>query len=73
VSDHDDLPFVAAPGGAIILPARNLDLWAEALRALYDDPARVNAMGRASREFARRLHAPEVNIAKREYVYDAVQ
>ncbi|MEJ7753215.1 MAG: glycosyltransferase, partial [Candidatus Limnocylindrales bacterium] len=53
VSDHDDLPFVAAPKGSEVLPALDVERWAEALRALYLDPARLDVMAREAERFAR--------------------
>jgi glycosyltransferase involved in cell wall biosynthesis len=69
VSDHDDLPFVAAPDGAIVLPPLDVDAWAEALDGLYNDRARVEGMGAAARSFVRRRHAPAVNALRREEIY----
>jgi colanic acid/amylovoran/stewartan biosynthesis glycosyltransferase WcaL/AmsK/CpsK len=69
VSDHDDLPFVAAPGGAIVLSPLDVDAWAEALRALYEDRGQLVAMGQAACDFARSRHAPAVNAREREQIY----
>jgi colanic acid/amylovoran biosynthesis glycosyltransferase len=69
VSDHDDLPFVAAPGGSMTLPASDVDAWADALRALYDDPAPLPEMGASAAAFARAQHSPEGNAAAREGIY----
>jgi colanic acid/amylovoran biosynthesis glycosyltransferase len=72
VSDHDDLPFVAAPNGSIVLPPLNVDRWAESLAALYDSSAELDAMAGRATEFAQDKHAPTVNLAAREAVYDEV-
>jgi colanic acid/amylovoran biosynthesis glycosyltransferase len=69
VSDHDDLPFVAAPDGAIVLPPLDVDAWAEALDGLYNDRTRVEGMGVAARSFVRGRHAPAVNALRREEIY----
>jgi colanic acid/amylovoran/stewartan biosynthesis glycosyltransferase WcaL/AmsK/CpsK len=69
VSDHDDLPFVAAPGGSIVLRATDVGAWADALRSLYDAPAQLDPMGGAARAFARQHHAPETNASLREAIY----
>jgi colanic acid/amylovoran biosynthesis glycosyltransferase len=72
VSDHDDLPFVAAPEGSVILSPTAIDAWAEALRELSGSPARLERMGAAARQYARAYHSPEENVRQREAVYDAV-
>jgi colanic acid/amylovoran biosynthesis glycosyltransferase len=69
VSDHDDLPFVAAPGGSRTLPATEVDAWAEALRELYDNSAVLGEMGVKASAFARANHSPEGNAATREAIY----
>ncbi len=71
VSDHDDLPFVAAPEGSIVLPATNLDAWVETLKELFDSPSRIDAMSSAARSFVRENHSPERNTEARESVYAA--
>ena len=71
-SDHDDLPFVAAPGGSIVLPPTRVDLWGEALADLYHNPARTAALGASASRFAREHHSSAENAAKREAVYSAV-
>lgn len=71
VSDHDDLPFVAAPDGSVTLPPTDVDAWAEALRALASDPPRLERMGAAAEEFARAHHSPEANAGAREEIYRA--
>ena len=71
VSDHDDLPFVCAPQGSVVLPPRDVDAWADALLDLYGDRARLAEMGKASARFVRELHSPEATGAQRESVYDA--
>ena len=72
VSDHDDLPFVAAPGGPRVLPRSDVDAWAEALRALYESPGLLVEMGAAEAAFARANHSPEANATARETLYRAV-
>jgi colanic acid/amylovoran biosynthesis glycosyltransferase len=72
VSDHDDLPFVAAPEGSVILSPTAIDAWAEALRELAGSPERLERMGAAARQHARAHHSPEENVRQREAVYDAV-
>lgn len=69
VSDHDDLPFVAAPDGSTVLPPTDVDAWAEALRSLYDNPTLLDAMGDAGALFARANHSPEGNARAREAIY----
>ncbi len=73
VSDHDDLPFVAPPGSSIVLPALDIDGWADALRALYDDAQRLDAMAREAEAFAKANHDPATNLAAREAVYVAAK
>ncbi|OJU96165.1 MAG: hypothetical protein BGO23_01180 [Solirubrobacterales bacterium 67-14] len=72
VSAHDDLPFVAAPNGSITLETRSPHSWSDALRSLYEQPAKLEAMGVAAREFARSKHGPEANAVGREEIYDEV-
>ena len=69
VSDHDDLPFVAAPEGSIVLPATDVAGWADALRALAESPDRAKRMGEAAQTFAREMHSPAANARARESVY----
>jgi colanic acid/amylovoran biosynthesis glycosyltransferase len=71
VSDHDDLPFVAAPGASVVLQPRAIDDWAAALLSLYQDPARTAAMGNQARTFAEAEHSPEANARRRELLYDS--
>ena len=73
VSDHDDLPFVAAPEGSIVLPSEPVEAWADALRMLYESPDRLEAMGAAAAAFVRAHHTPAANVAARELVYDSVR
>jgi colanic acid/amylovoran biosynthesis glycosyltransferase len=70
VSDHDDLPFVAAPGGSITLPPRAVEQWADALRSLYESPSLIDKMGSVSAAFAASEHSPKANAERRERVYD---
>ena len=69
VSTHDDLPFVVPPDGATVLPERDVNVWADALRALYEQPARLNEMGEIAQEFARANHSLEGNALAREAIY----
>jgi colanic acid/amylovoran biosynthesis glycosyltransferase len=69
VSDHDDLPFVAAPDASIVLPALDVDRWAEALQELYEHPDRAAAMGSAAQRFVRDHHSPATNVNRREAIY----
>lgn len=69
VSDHDDLPFVSAPDGTVVVPPLDVEAWAEALRAMHDDPEWIVRMGAAAAAFAREWHSPEANVAGRERVY----
>jgi colanic acid/amylovoran biosynthesis glycosyltransferase len=72
VSDHDDLPFVAAPGGAIVLAPQAVADWADALRMLYDDPGTLARMSRVAEDFVARRHSPSTNARAREEVYDRI-
>jgi colanic acid/amylovoran biosynthesis glycosyltransferase len=72
VSDHDDLPFVAAPDGSLVLPATDVDAWAEALQALYQSPSSLREMGGSAMAFAKAHHSPEANAAAREALYGEV-
>ena len=70
VSSHDDLPFVAAPAGSVVLSPDDVDAWAETLRELHRSPERVEHMAAAARAFARAHHSPEENARERDAVYD---
>lgn len=72
VSAHDDLPFVAAPGGSVVLPPDDIDAWAETLLGLYRDRGRLEAMRPAAEAFARAHHSPLANLRAREAIYDFV-
>jgi colanic acid/amylovoran biosynthesis glycosyltransferase len=72
ISNHDDLPFVTAPKGSVVLSSYEDDDWADALRALYDDHSRVQEMGEEARSFAREHHSPEANALARESVYNDI-
>jgi glycosyltransferase involved in cell wall biosynthesis len=72
VSDHDDLPFVAAPEASHVLPPNDVSAWADHIAALYDAPARLEGMAQAARRFARDLHRPEKNLTAREQLYARV-
>lgn len=71
VSKHDDLPFVAAPGGAIVLPPNAPEEWSRALTAISAQPGRLQAMSAAAMRFAREHHAIEANTRQRESIYAA--
>jgi colanic acid/amylovoran/stewartan biosynthesis glycosyltransferase WcaL/AmsK/CpsK len=68
VSDHDDLPFAAAPE-LPVLPARDVDAWAEQLRALYDDPSELARLADAGRRFVREHNTLARNRELREELY----
>lgn len=70
VSDHDDLPFVTAPTGGIVLPALDVAQWAEALSSLYHDSTKLEHMSHAARNFAKTHHSPQANAQARERIYD---
>lgn len=70
VSDHDDLPFAAAPE-LPVLGATDVDAWAEALRTYYDDRESLEALGRAGMRFVREHNTVEANMHAREAVYAA--
>jgi colanic acid/amylovoran biosynthesis glycosyltransferase len=72
VSDHDDLPFVAAPEGAVVLRPRDIEGWSEALLELYRAPERVQTMSAAARTFVRDRHSPRANARARESIYERV-
>ena len=72
VSDHDDLPFAAAPDGSIVLPALDLEPWAESLASLYHDPSRLDGMAAAATAFAKRNNDPRQNLEAREAIYREV-
>ena len=69
VSEHDDLPFVTAPGAMEALPRTDVAAWADALRALYDDPGLLAEMGEAGAAFVHASHSPQANAAARERLY----
>jgi colanic acid/amylovoran biosynthesis glycosyltransferase len=73
VSDHDDLPFAAAPGTPVV-PMGNSDELARALAAVVDqvrgdDPAHQEAL-LAARRFVATEHDPQRLLSAREAVYD---
>lgn len=72
VSTHDDLPFVAAPDGSIVLEEQAPSVWAEALEAVYADPTRRASMATHARRFAHDYHSPEANARERESLYAKV-
>jgi colanic acid/amylovoran biosynthesis glycosyltransferase len=69
VSNHDDLPFVTAPRGGLVLSPTNLDHWADALRSLYEDPSGLERFSEEAKRFARTHHSPAANAAAREQIY----
>ena len=69
VSEHDDLPFVTAPGGAKVLPRTDVAAWADALRTLYESPGLLAEMGEAGAAFVHANHSPQANAAARETLY----
>jgi colanic acid/amylovoran biosynthesis glycosyltransferase len=69
VSDHDDLPFLAAPGTAV-LPPEDVDAWASALEDLYVNAGALDALGRSARAFAQLHHDPLDSMRGRERAYD---
>jgi len=73
VSEHDDLPFVAAPEGTLIVPGHDIAGWAEAMLSLYDARPALNTMEQAARTFARTYHAPLENAEARDRIYNEVQ
>jgi colanic acid/amylovoran biosynthesis glycosyltransferase len=70
VSDHDDLSFVTAPDGGLVLPALDVVQWAEALSSLYHDSTKLERMSHAARDFAKTHHSPQANAQARERIYD---
>lgn len=68
VSDHDDLPFAAAPE-LPVLPALDVDAWAEQLRALYDAPGELARLGEAGARFVHEHNAIAGNRERREELY----
>ena len=71
ISDLDDLPSVAAPGSPL-LPPRDVDAWAEAIRAASDSPDEVLPRSAQVSDFARERHSPQANARAREEIYQAV-
>jgi glycosyltransferase involved in cell wall biosynthesis len=69
VSDTDDLPFVTAPKGGIVLGSTDVERWADALTALYENPAQMARMGVHAERFVREEHSPDANARAREQVY----
>jgi colanic acid/amylovoran biosynthesis glycosyltransferase len=68
VSDHDDLPFAAAPE-LPVLPALDVDAWAEQLSALYDDRGALARLGEAGKRFVREHNTIARNRDLREELY----
>ena len=71
VSELDDLPSVAAPGSPV-LPPRDVDAWADAIRAASSAPNEVLPRREQVREFARERYSPQANARAREAIYEAV-
>jgi colanic acid/amylovoran biosynthesis glycosyltransferase len=56
-TQHCDIPHVTRPGlSAMLVPEKDGEALAEALRVLLDDPERWEQMGRAGREHVARYH-----------------
>ena len=54
---HCDIPNVTVPGeSALLVPERDVDALASALRTLVDEPQRWEPMGRAGRRHVEELH-----------------
>jgi colanic acid/amylovoran biosynthesis glycosyltransferase len=70
VSNHDDLPYVAAPGTPV-LPPTDINAWAEVLRHIRDSPSTLERASQASRTFATTHHSPRANARARERLYRA--
>jgi colanic acid/amylovoran/stewartan biosynthesis glycosyltransferase WcaL/AmsK/CpsK len=70
VSDHDDLPFAAAPELPVV-PANDVDAWAEVLRSFYEQRSELEALGRAAMRFVREHNSVAENVRAREAVYGA--
>ena len=72
VSTHDDLPFVAAPNGAVVLDRNDVDVWADALRSVFEDPTMLQSMSQEASAYTRLHHSPKTNAITREAVYASV-
>jgi glycosyltransferase involved in cell wall biosynthesis/O-antigen/teichoic acid export membrane protein len=59
---------VLAPDGGLLVPAFNVDAYAEAMLELLNDPERRRAMGMAGQQFVRQFHWDEV-ARRQELVY----
>lgn len=68
VSDHDDLPYVAGPGG-IVLPAGSVVAWRDTIIELARDRAALAVQGVRAREFSRAHHGVRANALARERIY----
>jgi colanic acid/amylovoran/stewartan biosynthesis glycosyltransferase WcaL/AmsK/CpsK len=71
VSDHDDLPWSAAPGTPVFRQG-DVDGLAALMRELLDDPAGAGRLASAQQAFVLKEHDREVLVLKREGIYDAV-
>lgn len=71
VSDHDDLPFVTAPGGGIVVPPNDVATWAAALRNAFEDPSRLAHLATRCQSFVRQEHSPAATSFVRESLYNA--
>jgi colanic acid/amylovoran/stewartan biosynthesis glycosyltransferase WcaL/AmsK/CpsK len=72
VSDHDDLPFVAAPDGSVVVPPTRVDQWADAIRDLYEHRDRTSGMGVEASTFVRKHHSSAANADARETIYESL-
>jgi colanic acid/amylovoran biosynthesis glycosyltransferase len=71
VTDHDDLPFAAAPG-TLVVDAGNEVALGDALRGVLDDDAYRGRRSVEGRQFVEREHAASHLRTAREAVYDGV-
>ena len=69
VSDQDDLPFVSAPEGSVVIDSVDSRVWADALVELFGSPGNLQRMSEAARSFVRDYHSPEKTSSERESVY----
>ncbi len=76
VSDHDDLPWAAAPGTPVV-PAGDVPALADALRSRFLESQSGGAQHRrrvdAARRFVAEAHDPTQLARQRESVYDTIQ
>ena len=70
---HCDIPNVTVPGeSAVLVPERDGEALADALRELLDDPSRWEAMGRAGRRVVEARHSIATEAARLEERYLAL-